>query len=137
MDVFLLLTLSGEPPFSYRQPLLEQVKAAAPGWVALDVDSFSEENLVAYAARLVREAARIAAVFQCSQPDVPLGACQRVLEEILQINKPADIFLLGSHRRLEAIFRARPHFSWHQADTPAQMQEQLREFFNQSLQEPE
>jgi hypothetical protein len=137
MDVFLLLTLSEKPPFSYRQPLLDLVKATAPQWVALDVDSFSEESLIAYAVRLVREADRVAAVFQCGQPDVPLGACQRVLEEILQMNKPADIFLLGSHRRLKAIFGARPHFSWHQADTEAAMQEQLRQFLDRALQEPE
>lgn len=137
MDIFLLLTLSGEPPFSYRQPLLELVKATVPRWVALDVDSFSDENLVAHAARLLREAGSVAVLFQCGQPDAPLGACQLLLEEMLQANKPADIFLLGSHRRLKAIFGARPHFSWHQADSAAAMQEQLHQFLGGALQEPE
>jgi hypothetical protein len=138
MTTFLLLTLSAEPPFTYRQPLLEQVKAAAPAWAALDVDSFSDEHLIAYAARLVREAGRVVAVFICGQPDAPLGACQQVLEEIiLQTEKPAAIFVQGSHRRLQAIFRARPQFSWHQAATEAALQGLLAGFLNRALQEPE
>jgi hypothetical protein len=137
MPTFLLLTLSAEPPFTYRQPLLEQVKQAAPAWAALDVDSFSDANLIAYAARLVREADRVVAVFKSEQPDAPLGACQQVLEEIIRINKPAVIFLQGGHRRLKAIFQARPHFTWHEADTEAAMQRQLREFLDQASTEPE
>jgi hypothetical protein len=137
MPAFILLTLSAGAPFIYRQPLLEQVKQAAPGWPALDVDSFSDEQLIAYAARLVREADRVVAVFQPAQPDAPLGACQQVLEEIIQLQKPAEIFLLGQHRRLQAIFQARPQFGWHQAATEAALQQLLGAFLARQLSEPE
>ena len=128
MDTFLLLSLSAEPPFTYRQPLLQAVKDTAPNWAALDVDSFSDENLIAHAARLVREADRVVAVFKSLQPDAPLGACQLVLEEIILGKKPAVVLLQGSHRRLQAIFQARPHITWRQAGTEADLQGQLGEF---------
>jgi hypothetical protein len=137
MPVFLQLTLSATPPVTYRQPLLELVKHAAPAWPALDVDSFSEENLIAYAARLVREADKVVAVFKSEPPDAPLGACQVVLEEILQIKQPAVIFMQGGHRRLQAIFQARPQFIWREAASEAAMQRQLREYLNQELSQPE
>jgi hypothetical protein len=131
MPIFLLLTLSAEPPFTYRQPLLEQVKREAPALGALDVDSFSEDTLVAHAARLLREADRVVAVFKAEQPDAPLGACQQVLEEILLLNKPATIFLQGSHRRLKAIFQARPHLRWREAPTEEVLQQQLSAFLQE------
>jgi hypothetical protein len=137
MPAFLLLTLTAEPPFIYRQPLMQQVKEAAPHWSALDVDSFSDEILVAYATRLVREADKVVAVFKAEQPDASLGACQLVLEEIIQMNKPAVIFLQGAHRRLKAIFQARPHFTWQEAETEAALQRQLRQYLSQALHQPE
>jgi hypothetical protein len=130
MDAFLLLSLSAEPAYTYRQPLLQAVKETAPAWAALDVDSFSDENLIAHAARLVREAERVVAVFKAPQPDASLGACQLVLEEIIQRKQPAVILLQGSHRRLQAIFQARPHFTWRQADSEADLLGQLQAFLN-------
>jgi hypothetical protein len=109
---------------------LQVVKQTAPDWAALDVDSFSDENLIAYAARLVREAEKVVAVFKSQQPDAPLGACQLVLEEIIQRKQPAVILLQGSHRRLQAICQARPHLTWRQADSEAALQGQLHEFLN-------
>lgn len=136
MSAFLLLTLSHEPPFIYRQPLLEQVKQAAPAWAALDVDAFSDEMLIGHAARLVREADRLVAVLKVLQPDAPLGACQPVLEEILQRDK-AVVFLHGSHRRLEAIFRARPRIALHLAATGEEQERQLKEFLSRAAAELE
>jgi hypothetical protein len=137
MPSFLLLSLSAEPIFTYHQPLLAQVKQAAPGWAALDVDSFSDEILVGYAARLVREADLVVAVFKAEQPGAPLGACQQVLEEIIRLDKPAVIFLQGEHRRLKAIFQARPHFTWHEAATGVDLQHQFSTFLNEALTQPE
>lgn len=133
MTTFLLLTLSAEPQVTYQQPLLQQVKQAAPDWAALDVDAFSDDTLMAYATRLVREADKVVAVFQVAQPEAPLRACQVVLEEILQMKKPAVIYLQGTHRRLKAIFQARPHFSWQEADTLEALQVQVRQFLHQEL----
>lgn len=132
MSTFLLLTLSQEPPFVYRQPLLEQVKQAAPAWAALDVDAFSDEMLIGHAARMVREAEKVVAVFQVLEADAPLRACQLVLEELLQQDKPVVVFLQGSHRRLAAIFRARPGITLYQAATGEELQQQVEDFLSRA-----
>lgn len=130
MSAFLLLTLSHEPPFVYRQPLLERVKQAVPAWDALDVDAFSDEILVGHAARMVREAGRVVAVFKVLEPEASLRACQPVLEEMLQRDKPLVVFLQGSHRRLAAIFRARPGIVLHEAATDEELQQQMEGFLS-------
>jgi hypothetical protein len=131
VNTFLLITLSAEPPFTYRQPLMALVKEAAPVWGTLDVDAFSDEHLVAHAARMVREADKLVVVFQSLQPEAPLGACQAVLEALLQRKAPALVLLQGGHRRLQAICQARPHLSWQRADTAAALQAALRQFLSQ------
>ncbi|MGV3504476.1 MAG: hypothetical protein ACO1O1_12275 [Adhaeribacter sp.] len=132
MPAFLLLTLSAEPPFLYRQPLLEMVKQRAPSWDALDVDAFSDEMLVGHAARLVREAGEVVAVFKVLEADAPLRACQPVVEEILQREKPTGVFLLGSHKRLTAIFKARPGIFLQQAASGEEQQQQVAAYLRRA-----
>lgn len=131
MNAFLLVTLSAQPPFTYRQPLLALVREVGPDWARLDVDAFSDETLVGNAARLVREAEKVVVVFKVLQPDAPLGACQQVLEELIQRKEPAAVLLQGSHRRLQAIFQARPQFFWRQADNEAALVEQVTDLLHQ------
>lgn len=116
----------------YRQPLLELVKQGAPGWDALDVDAFSDEMLTGHAARLVREAEKLLTVFQVQEADAPLRACQVVLEEMLQRSKPVVVFLQGSHKRLAAIFGARPGIELHQAATAGELQQQLEAYLSRA-----
>jgi hypothetical protein len=132
MSTFLLLTLATEAPFIYRQPLLELVKQNAPSWEALDVDSFSDEMLIGHACRLVREAEKVVVVFKVLETDAPLRACQPVVEEILQCDKPVVVFLQGRHKRLAAIFQARPGITLHLADTGEEQQGQVEAYLGLS-----
>ena len=130
MQVFIQVNLESSIAFSYKRPLLLWLNNEAPEITGLDIDSFSDEMLVTQACRLVQDAALYAVYFKVAEPNTPLGAAFKLLEEIIREDKSALILLEGTHSRLTAIVQARPYLQLEVVQNPDEIKLQLAEYFN-------
>ena len=110
MQAFLYFNLT--EPGTYRQPLLEHVKAALPQVAILDLDAQSGELVQHYALHLLREADQAVVCIKADESTTDLGSMMPLLEELF-LEKPERLVLLqGQHARLQRMFGARENIRY-------------------------
>ncbi|GAB3193944.1 hypothetical protein ABID22_000391 [Pontibacter aydingkolensis] len=110
MQAFLYFNLA--TPATYRQPLLEQVKAALPQVAILDMDTKSGELVQRYALQLLRDAAQAVVVIKADESITDLSALMPLLEELF-LEKPERLVLLqGAQARLQRMLSARQNLKY-------------------------
>ncbi|AKQ46669.1 hypothetical protein TH63_15230 [Rufibacter radiotolerans] len=112
MVAMVLVDLTEEGTFTYRQPVLTWVKQHYPKVVTLDVDAASEPAMLGYAQKLLQEA-RFCVVFLKTSPKQRLGVAAAFIETILQKGAAAAVSLEGEQPQIVSILKARPAIGFH------------------------
>ncbi|WP_347157325.1 hypothetical protein [Pontibacter chitinilyticus] len=119
MPVFLLLDLA-PAPFAYQQPLVAAVQQACPAVAVLDIDAGSNELLLHYALKLLREASKAVVLVKAIGQAQGFGNVMPLLEELLQEQEGRLVLLLGEHHRLQRMLQARPQLKYKQVKDEAE-----------------
>ena len=127
MEAFLYFNMANTA--TYRQPLLEQVKAALPHVATLDLDAQSGEMVQHYALQLLREAEQAIVCIKTDERVNDLAGMMPLLEELF-LEKPGRLVLLqGSHARLQRMFSARESITY-KVVAEGEVVEEAKSFFS-------
>ncbi|MBC5992725.1 hypothetical protein [Pontibacter cellulosilyticus] len=110
MQAFLYFNVTA--PGTYRQPLLEQLKAALPQVAILDLDAQSGELVQHYALQLLKEAEQAVVCIKADESKTDLGSMMPLLEELFLEKRGRLVLLQGQHARLQRMFGARENINY-------------------------
>lgn len=129
MRTFLLLDLiPTEMPASYQQAEVNLVKTNFPAIALLDLDATSDELLVHYAKRVIREATQLVVCIKADENTL-FRNLTPLLEDLLQGKDQQLILLRGKSNRLQRIIEARPHVRFKKVDTDAEVILEMKQFY--------
>ena len=125
MQAFLYFDLT--PDTAFLKPVVEQVRQSLPTVSILDLDTKSDELLLHYALRLLRESESAVVCIRADESTTNFGSLMPLLEELVEEGKQRLVLLQGQHPRLQRIFAARPHVVF-KAMEEAQVVEEVKWF---------
>lgn len=129
MQAFLYFSMAATT--TYGQPVLQKVKQALPQTAILDFDAASDELVLHYALKLLREAEKAVCCIKTDESTHDISAILPLLEELF-IEKPDRLILLqGQHARLQRMFDARAGVKY-KVVTEQEVTEATVQFFRSS-----
>jgi hypothetical protein len=112
MKLFLQIEIRHWQQGGYGSQLLGYASSLSNDIVGTDLDSQSEAVIADLVIRLIDQSKKVFLLVQIADPNLPLGAAQKVFDHLLA--SPANISHVvqsGDHRTVEAVLQSfRPHY---------------------------